>query len=159
MHRPTERRFHPLGDLGACIVQWQKRPGRLIGSSARILAPKAAIEPRGPILSGPLAPLSRAGACYGRRCWGWARLLLRSGLMISTGPENLPIPALAIEHVAHLDAVYCHPGRKGGPDGRGTQSAIDVEHDRGKHSPAAIGVPGKGRAGHRHILCEARVGT
>ena len=66
------------------------------------------------------------------------------------------LPALAIEHVAHLNAVGSRSGGKCGTNHRAKQSAIDAKHDRSEHTPVALGVSGKGGAGHGNTLRETR---
>jgi hypothetical protein len=60
--------------------------------------------------------------------------------------------ALAIEHLAHGDAVCRCSRLKVGADHRPKQLAVNFQHDRRKHFPAAISVAAKGRARHGKTL-------
>jgi hypothetical protein len=64
--------------------------------------------------------------------------------------------ALTIEHLAHGDAVRRCSRLKGGADHRPKQPPVNLQHDRGKHFPAAMSVARKGGTGHGETLPEAR---
>jgi hypothetical protein len=67
--------------------------------------------------------------------------------------------ALAIEHLAHGDAVCRCSRLKDSADHRPKQPAVNLQHDRRKHFPTAIGVATEGRARHVNTLPQARPGA
>jgi hypothetical protein len=60
--------------------------------------------------------------------------------------------ALAIEYLAHGDAVRRCSRFKAGADHRPKQPAVYFQYDRRKHFPTAISVAAKGRARHGKTL-------